>query len=421
MKVDRFAYQSLQEMLDEAKKLGYDFPVDYNPESVLQRPLEFYHNKIDSRILAQPVEGFDAQADGAPGQRTIDRYVELARRGFRLIWLESVSVSEQGRSNPAQLWITEQNVDDFRKLTERIRREAGHSVSIIIQLTHSGRYSNPAGISTPVCAFSNPYIPKEKEHILSDEEVRNIEDDYVRAAYLAEQAGFDVLDIRACHGYLINEFFAAYNRKGMYGGSFENRIRFLLNVLDKVKETVNDIGIAVRLNMYDGIPWPYGWGVDPEKPELQSLEEPLKLVKILYDREIRILNITNGVGAFSPFVIRPYDSGGKEPFESQFAGIDRMLRCAAEVKKVAPEAVVIASAFSWLREYGPYVAAGGIERGWFDVAGFGRQTIAYPEMIEDIMENAGMKREKCCRTCCGCTRLIKEKGENVRCIFRKDK
>lgn len=421
MKVDRFAYQSLEEMLTQAKGQGFDFPVSDSPQTVLQRPLEFQGVRIDSRILAQPVEGFDAQKDGSPSRRTIERYVELVQHGFRMIWLESVSVSEQGRSNPAQLWITEENVKAFRKMTDRIRKEAGHPVSIIIQLTHSGRYSNPSGTPAPVCAFSNPFIPKEGEHIASDEEVRGIEDDYVKAALLAEQAGFDVLDIRACHGYLINEFFAAYNRAGIYGGSFENRIRFLLNVLDKVKEAVSTIGIAVRLNMYDGIPWPYGWGADPEKPESQSLEEPLKLVKILYDRGIRILNITNGVGAFSPFVIRPYDTGGKEPFEPQFAGIDRMLQCAAKVKKIAPEAVVIASAFSWLREYGPYVAAGGIEKGWFDVAGFGRQTIAYPEMIDDLMNGDGMKREKCCRTCCGCTRLIKEKGENVRCIFRKDK
>lgn len=421
MKVDRFAYQSLEELLEAAKKQGYDFPASSAPDAVLKRPLELHGKKIDGRIVAQPVEGFDARKDGSPSPRTIGRYTELARCGFRMIWMESVSVSGSGRSNPAQLWITEENVDAFREMTEQIRKEAGHPVSIIVQLTHSGRYSSPSGSPSPVCAFSNPCIPKEGEHIVTDEETEQIENDYVRAALLAERAGVDVLDIRACHGYLINEFFAAYNREGRYGGSFENRIRFLLNILDKVKEAVSDIGIAVRLNMYDGIPWPFGWGADPEKPKVQSLKEPLELVKILYGRGVRILNITNGVGAFSPFVIRPYDMGGKEPFESQFAGIDRMLQCAALVKEAAPEAVVIASAFTWLREFGPHVAAGGIEKGWFDAAGFGRQTIAYPEMIEDLMTEGAMKREKCCRTCCGCTRLIKEKGENVRCIFRKDR
>lgn len=421
MKVDRFAYRSLDELLEEADRQGYEIPACREAAATLNSPLQFGGKTLEGRILAQPVEGFDACRDGSPSQRTVDRYTELARDGFPMIWMESVSVSEGGRSNPAQLWITEENVNAFRDLTDQIREASGKPVSLIIQLTHSGRYSSPLGQPAPVCAFSNPCIPKEGEHIASDEEVEQIENDYVKAALLAERAGFDVLDIRACHGYLINEFFAAYNRAGKYGGSFENRVRFLLDIVDKVKEAVHSIKIAVRLNMYDGIPWPFGWGADPENPRAQSLEEPMKLVKILYERGVRILNITNGVGAYSPFVIRPYDTGGKEPFESQLAGINRMLQCAAKVKEAAPEAVVIASAFTWLREYGPNVAAGGIEKGWFDVAGFGRQTIAYPEMIRDLMNKGGMKREKCCRTCCGCTRLIKEKGENVRCIFRKDR
>lgn len=419
MKNKKFNYESLDQILEEAKQQGYLFPISAEPNKVLQKKLVLDGKCFYNRILAQPVEGFDAKRDGSPSARTIERYQEMVEHGFKNLWLESVSISESGRSNPAQLWITEKNVNEFRKMVEEIRKKSEEPVYIVVQLTHSGRYSNPNGNPNPICAFSNPHIPKDNEKIILDSEVVAVEDDYAKASILAERAGFDAVDIRACHGYLINEFFAAYKRTGKYGGSFENRTRFYLNVIEKVQRAVNKIEVATRLNMYDGIPYPYGWGTNPDKPEEQSLKEPLQLIKILYNRGIRLMNITSGTGTYAPFVIRPYDTGGKEPTEVQFAGIDRMLQCAKQVKQIAPKAVVIASAFTWLREFAPEVAAGGIEQGWFDIAGFGRQTIAYPEMVEDLFQNGGLKREKCCRTCCGCTTAIKVKGEHVKCIFRK--
>ena len=417
--MNKFNYETLNELLDDAKNNGYSFPVSGHAAETLGQELKLDGKSIHSRILAQPVEGFDAELDGAPGTRTLERYKYLVSHGFSTLWLESVSVSEQGRSNPAQLWITEQNVNKFKEMADVLRAKARTPVYLIVQLTHSGRYSNPKGIPTPICAFSNPFIQKENEQIISDKDIRLIEEDYVKAALLAEQAGFDAVDIRACHGYLLNEFFSAYQREGFYGGSFENRTRFYLETIDKVKEAVTSIAVGTRINMYDGIPYPYGWGTDMQNIEGESLTEPLRLIKKVYERGINLLNITSGTGAYSPFVIRPYDSGGKKPDETQFAGINRMLTCARQVKKIAPEAIVVASAFTWLREFGPDIAAGCIEENWFDIAGFGRQTIAYPEMAEDLFEHGGLNRDKCCRTCCGCTALIKDKGENVRCIFRK--
>lgn len=418
MKVNKFSYETLEELLADAGRLGYSLPVSRTPVPVLGGPLKLHGKLFQNRLLAQPVEGFDANPDGSPSARTTERYRNMVSHGFRALWLESVSVSRQGRSNPAQLWITRENVGAFRKLTDTIRAQTAEPVYLTVQLTHSGRYSSPTGTPEPVCAFVNPCIPKEKERIISDREVEKIEEDYVKASLLAQQAGFDAVDIRACHGYLINEFFAAYHREGKYGGSFENRTRFFLETMDKVREAAGAIEVGTRLNMYDGLPYPYGWGTKPETDGGQCLSEPLELIQLLYSRGVRLFNITNGTGAYAPYVIRPYDSGGKEPTETQLAGINRMLECARLAKEAAPGAVVIASGFSWLREFAPAVAAGGIEKGWFDMAGFGRQTIAYPEMARDLFEDGGLKRDRCCRACCGCTTMIKVKGENVRCIFR---
>lgn len=419
MKVTKFNYDTRNQLLEDAAKLGYELPVSERPVQVLRQEFKLREKVFQNRILAQPVEGFDALPDGAPSVRTVERYETMVRHGFRALWLESVSISEQGRSNPAQLWITEKNADAFRQMTDAIRSQTPEPVHLTIQLTHSGRYSSPAGKPAPICAFSNPWIPKERERIISDAQVEEVEEDYVKAALLAERAGFDAVDIRACHGYLINEFLGAYGREGRYGGSFHNRIRFYIETIDRVKEAVSAIEVGTRLNMYDGLPYPYGWGADAKEPQKQCLQEPLQLIGILYGRGVRLFNITNGTGAYAPYIIRPYDSGGKEPTEPQLAGVDRMLQCARMAKECAPEAVVVASGFSWLREYAPAVAAGGIEKGWFDLAGFGRQTIAYPDMVEDLFTDGGMRREKCCRACCGCTTMIKVKGEQVKCIFRK--
>ena len=414
----KFSYNTAAELLSESSNFGIDLP--YSEQTgILASPLAFGKKTIPNRLLAQPIEGFDANPDGSPSQRTADRYCELARGGSGALWIESVSVNYQGRSNPAQLWIRPENWDSFRDMVRAIRQAAHGPIYLILQLTHSGRNSNPDGIPTPICSFHSEAIPKENEHIISDDEVRALEADYVEASRLAWMAGFDAVDIRACHGYLINEFFAAVHRPGEYGGSFENRVRLLLNIVDQVRETV-DIDVAVRLNMYDGIPYPYGWGVDPQDSHKMDLTEPLKLVSLLYQRGIRLLNISSGVGAYSPFVIRPYDTGGVEPWEHPLCGIGRMQRCARLVKELAPDAVVVASAFSWLREFAPNVAAGGIQEGWYDIAGFGRESIAYPQYANDIIQKGFLNRKNCCVTCCGCTNLIKKSGKMLRCIM-KDK
>ncbi len=417
MKVQPFRFENVGQLCEASAQLGMELP--YQADSkVLGTPIKIGDKTVKNRILIQPIEGFDSNADGSPSERSVARYCEMARNGAGAIWIESVSVNEEGRSNGAQLWITRENVGSFEKMNQAIQQAGDGDVYTILQLTHSGRYSNPHGTPRPVCAFHSESIPKENERIITDEELEALEEDYVEAILLAQQAGFDAVDVRACHGYLINELFAAVNRPGRYGGSFENRVRMLLNIIDKAKSRCS-IVIGVRLNMYDGVPYPDGWGVDHEDPTKMDLEEPLKLVRLLNARGVRLLNVSNGIGAYSPFVIRPYDTGGLEPFEPQLAGINRMLTCARLAKQNAPDMIVVGSALTWLREFGPGVAAAAIEKGWYDIAGFGRQALAYPEFSRDILSGDGMRRSRCCVTCCGCTNMIKKQGKMLRCVMRE--
>ena len=259
MKQDKFSYPSKQAVADDARRRNLPLPWSERTE-LLAEPCELSGISLRNRLLAQPIEGFDANPDGSPSDRTVRRYCELARGGSGALWLESVSVNHQGRSNPMQLWITEANADTFKSLVSAIRESAPGKIYLVLQLTHSGRNSNPDGTPTPICAFHSHAIPKENETIITDEALEALEEDYVRAALLAEQAGFDAVDIRACHGYLINELFAAVNRPGRYGGSFENRTRLLMNIVDRVQR-VSRVTVGVRINMYDGIPYPDGWGL----------------------------------------------------------------------------------------------------------------------------------------------------------------
>lgn len=411
-----FNFKSSTELRQAADAYGILLPWQDSLESLAQ-PVTLGQASIPNRILAQPIEGFDAEANGAPSERSVNRYCELACGRFGCLWMESISVNLEGRSNPSQLWLHDDTVDDFAAMLREVRASVDEPVYLVAQLTHSGRYSTVNGKPAPVCAFENPLIPKENGRIITDEEIDLLIEDYLYSVHLAAQAGFDAVDIRACHGYLINELFAAYHRPGRYGGNFENRVRMLMSIVQKAIDA-DEIEVGVRLNMHDGLPWPYGWGMNAVTGEM-DLAEPLRLVEMLYEVGVRLFNISNGIGATTPFMIRPYDTGGPLPTESQLAGINRMLQCARSVKKIAPESIVVASGFTWLREYSPNVAAGGIEANWFDVAGWGRQSIAWPSFASAVLNNTEVQRDGCCTTCCGCTNLIKKSGKQLRCVLRK--
>jgi 2,4-dienoyl-CoA reductase-like NADH-dependent reductase (Old Yellow Enzyme family) len=408
-----FDYTSREEFLGDMKKLERGLPFS-DDTSVLNSGIKLGEKHIKNRLLVQPMEGFDAEPDGSPGERTRARYTGFADGGSGTIWLESISVSREGRSNPRQLWLNGGNVHAFASLAGELKKRGAFSVA---QLTHSGRYSNPEGVPAPVCAIHNPYIPKQNERTATDEELERLEDDYAACALLAQEAGFDAVDIRSCHGYLINELFAAYEREGAYGGRFENRVRFLLNIVDKIKQT-SDIEVAVRLNVYDGVPYPCGWGSAKDDVCVQDMAEPMRLIRLLYGRGVRLLNISGGIGAYSPNVLRPYDRGGAEPGEHPLEGIERLLQSAKAVKKECPDAIVVASAFSWLRGFAPMVAAGGVGEGWFDIAGFGREALTCPGYANDIL--AGKSMARYCKACGGCSALIR-KSEMLRCILDRAK
>ena len=245
-----------------------------------------------------------------------------------------------------------------------------------------------------------------------------LEDKYVEAALLAKKAGFHGVDIKACHRYIISELFSAYDRPGRYGGSFENRIRFYTNIIDKVKSAVgSDFIVATRLNIYDGISYPYGWGVDKEDFTKPDYTEPMKLIDILYDRGIRLINITMGTPYYNPHVNRPYDIGGYTPEESPMDGVARLIDGAGKMQARHPDMTVVGTGYSWLRHLAPYVAAGTLSSGKAKIIGWGRGAFAYPDFANDIINKGGMDGKKCCISCSKCTELMRAKSF-AGCVIR---
>ncbi|NLK39248.1 MAG: flavin oxidoreductase/NADH oxidase [Clostridiales bacterium] len=378
---------------------------------ILNSPVKVGNVTINNRIVIQPMEGCDGTKSGAPDELTNRRYNRFAESGAGIIWFEAVAVEERGRSNPRQLWLTEENKDHYKRLIFDIKSRALSTTGVlpvlIMQATHSGRYSKPKGVPEPIIACNNPIIEMDKplspDRIITDDGIKRIEESYAEAVKLAEEVGFDGIDIKCCHGYLNNELLSAYTRKGEYGGSYENRTRFFRNCVNIAKSYTNsDFIITSRLNIYDHIPYPYGWGMNKEDVN-PDLSEPLRLIE---DINLDLLNITMGNPYYNPQVNRPVD----------MSAVKRMFELTKRVQDAFPEKKIILSAVTYLRENAGYYAAKAIEEGYCTMAGFGRMSIAYPKFAQDML-NGGLDSRKVCITCGKCTELMRC-GSVTGCVIR---
>ena len=414
-----YRFHNLEELCQAAAELGLDLPVAEQCQSVLSRNVRIGGAVLHNALAVHPMEGCDGAEDGSPDELVFRRYERFAQGGAALIWMEACAVCPEGRANSRQLYLNPENKEMFKALVDRIRFKAEKPVYLVLQLTHSGRYAKPYQGAPAVIAAANryldPFLP-ENYRMISDEELYRLQDQYVQSAKLAEYAGFDAVDIKACHRYLNNELLSAYTRQGSFGGSFENRTRFLFETVDKVREGTT-LDLAVRINAFDEIPYPYGFGVDREnfrKPDLMEIE---KIAKLLQGKGVRLLNITGGNPYYNPHVNRPYDHGPYQAPGHPLGQVYKLLNAARSVKQAAPGVTVLATGFTWLQEWGGNVAAGCIAEGWCDLAGFGRQAFAYPDFAKDLMQAGTLERRKCCITCSKCTEIMRC-GGRTGCVVR---
>jgi len=430
--------------------LGLNIPCDpeiaTGGQSPLRWPLERGSFKIGNRIAIQPMEGWDATPDGAPSEKTVRRWQRFGRSGGKLVWGgEAVAVCHEGRANPNQLLAAPRTQKNLTHLRDVLRREhiqtTGSDDGLVIglQLTHSGRYCRPNEHSRPEprILYHHPILDRRLKlspdyPVLTDGEIESIIEDFHRAAFIAWQAGFDFVDIKHCHGYLGHEFLSAHTRGGRYGGSFENRTRFLREVVQGIHSLAPGLHIGVRLSAIDTVPFhldpsqsangkpaigipetrpdllPYRWGfgVNPLDPTDSDLSEPESFLSLLEELGIQLVNITAGSPYYNPHIQRPAlypPSDGYLPPEDPLVGVARQMEVTRHLKQRFPYLLIVGSGYTYLQDFLPHVAQAAVREGWVDFVGLGRMVLTYPEFLWKASEGGQVERKRVCRTFSDCT------------------
>lgn len=426
---ERFHYKSLEEVKQKASELGLTLPFAENTK-ILAEPLKVRNITFPNRLGIAPMEGADSTPEGAPSDYTVRRYVNEAIGGSSVIWFEAISIVEEGRSSKTQLLLNQDTLEEFKKMTAAVK-EAGMKANgfapyLIMQANHSGRYSNPGNTPAPMIAYRHPileqYRAADDSCIVSDDYLKSLEEKFGEAAVLAKEAGFDAIDIKSCHGYLLAELASAYERPGIYGGSFENRFRLLKNGIRAAKVVEDDsFMVTARIGIYDGYPYPYGFGVNPESGETPDYTEPIRLVRELHDElGLDMVDLTMGNPYATTHVTRPFDFGKYAPEEHPFVGLHRMIYGIGEVKKAVPEMTIWASAPTYLRAYADLFTAGAVEEGLCDGMLFGRMAFADPDFANEIVRNGRIDPNRVCLTCGKCGDLIRA-HKPTGCVIRDSK
>jgi len=443
-------HKSVAEFKAHVASLGLSIPCDdeliAGSSSPLAQQINIGSRRIGNRFCIHPMEGWDGTPDGKPSEATLRRWRNFGLSGAKLIWGgEAVAVRHDGRANPNQLLMSDQNKSALGELRETVlqaHREVCEGVDDLViglQLTHSGRFSRPneKSKSEPRILYHHPTLDgrvgvNKDLPVLTDGEVRSIIDDFVFAGRIASDLGYDFVDIKHCHGYLGHEFLSAHTREGQYGGSFENRTRFLREIVEGLRDVAPTLLIGVRVSIFDLIsfrpdpadtvngkmgagipdeyasllPYRYGFGVNPEQPEQYDLTEPRRFLSLLRDLNIQLVNITAGSPYYNPHVQRPAlypPSDGYQPPEDPLVGVARQMKATRDLKREFPEMLFVGTAYSYLQEFLPFVAQAAVRKGWADSIGLGRMVLSYPELPLDVLSGSVLKHKRICRTFSDCT------------------
>jgi NADPH2 dehydrogenase len=436
-----FKYKSVEDLVAENSRLGIDLRFS-DDLSLLHQPLQVGSLKIGNRWCIQPMEGCDGELDGRPGELTYRRYRRFGAGGAKLIWGEACAVSEEGRANTRQIYLYESNKSDFARLVADCRAEHRKAtgddadLAIGLQLTHSGRYS----YRRPIIATHDPLLDprtfankKTGEKvtrdypIISDDELKGLVDQYVVAAKLAKDVGFDFVDVKQCHRYLLNELLGARNRPGPYGGSLENRTRLARDIFSALQSV--GIPLATRMNVFDSIPFhngpdgngapdewtaplANGWGMKENDPFTVDLTEPLQWIGEMRNLGVKLINVTLGNPYAQPHFGRPFETPPPDGYESPehpLYGVDRHFKATETIQHAYPDMAIVGTGYSYLQDFLPQAGAGNLRDGRVSFVGVGRASLSQPDFALQVKEHGKLDRKRVCRTFSYCTALMRAK------------
>ena len=456
-----FKYKSPGDVVADAAALGSALPVS-GDFSVLFEPVRIGSLTVGNRLCIQPMEGCDGTTDGAPDELTYRRYRRFGAGGAKLIWGEATAIDEAARMNPRQLWLHDGTASALEDMLNGCRQAHRESVgtdaglAVGLQLTHSGRFSyrrpqlaTHDPILDPLTIDkSNGRVVDESYPLLTDDDLKRIEDQYLAAARLAARIGCDFVDLKQCHRYLLSELLAAKNRPGEYGGSLENRSRLVRNVVGRIRAELPSLTIVTRMNVHDGIPYvrrdrlsesqrpematdteaellagigvpaPHSlplqvaFGVDPHDHLKLDLTEPIQLAKWLRDWGVSAINVSLGNPYANPHLVRPAEFppvDGYHAPEHPLIGVLRHFDATAAIQAAVPDVPVVGSGYSWLQDFALHAGAGNVSQGRCAFVGMGRATLSHPDFAKHLQEHGSMNRKQICRTFSFCTNLMRTK------------
>ncbi len=421
--------------------IPFDDAVEPAPLGALAQPYSLSDGrKIGNRLCIQPMEGWDATTDGRPTDLVYRRWKNFGLSGAKLIWGgEAAAVRPDGRANPNQLMMLDHTMKDIEELRQALEDEHKNhfgnvdDLLIGLQLTHSGRFCRPNEKAKlePKILYHHPVLDKlfniaPDYPVLTDSEIDDLIGYYIRAAKRAQTIGFDFVDVKHCHGYLGHEFLSAVTRPGKYGGSFENRTRFMCEIVKGIKSECKGLRIGVRFSSFDMPPfrpneenigrmieyrdennqYPYAFGGDPDILGGIKLDEPILLMKLMEEIGVELVNFSAASPYYNPHLTRPAyfpPCDGYLPPEDPIVGVARHIEVAAELKAAAPNLACVGSGYSYLQDWIPNVAQAVVRENKIDFAGLGRSTLSYPGLPADILAGRPLLRKSICRTFSDCT------------------
>jgi 2,4-dienoyl-CoA reductase-like NADH-dependent reductase (Old Yellow Enzyme family) len=441
-----FKFHSLADIQEANDRLGLNlrFTDDLTP---LFFPANVGPFRVGNRLCILPMEGCDGTADGSPDELTLRRYQRFGGGGAKIIWGEAAAVMEEGRANPRQLWLHEENADSFNQIVDVCRQSHRQAFGtcddllIGLQLTHSGRYSYRRPLIATHDSLLDPRTFVDKKTgttvdsdypLLTDEYLKRLVDRYVTATRLAYQAGFQFVDLKQCHRYLLNELLSARRRPGVYGGSFENRTRLAREIIAGIRSEVPKMMIATRLNVFDGLPFRKGphdevgepcpgksanaWGSNLDDPMQPDLYEPIQWTADMIQMGVTLINVTMGNPYASPHLLRPFEHAppdGYLPPEHPLVSVNRHFSLTEIVQRKFPDASVIGSGYSYLQQFLFNAGAANIRDGRATFVGVGRASLAQPDFAKQLLEQGKLDRKRICRTFSYCTALMRAKHNEL--------
>jgi len=427
------------QFLDYVQSLGIELPFDRELETGADSPLgqacPSAWGTIGNRFCILPMEGWDGETDGTPSDLTRRRWQNFGLSGAKLIWGgEAVAVQPEGRANPNQLLLNAHTFPEIAALRQLLvdthHEHFGRTTDLLVglQLTHSGRFARPHQKSRaePRIAYRHPVLDRrvgveDDRPILTDDELKRLTADFIETAVLADQAGFDFVDVKHCHGYLGHEILSGFDRPGLYGGSFENRTRFFREIVSGIRASAPRLHVGIRLSVFDYVPfqpgdgrigvpvlpepYPYAFGGDGTGAGI-DLTEPRQFLEMLRASKMELLCSTVGSPYYNPHIQRPAlfpPSDGYLPPEDPLVGVARQIAVTGQLKQEFPDLVVVGSGYSYLQEYLSHVGQAAVRQGLVDFVGLGRMVLSYPELPADMLQGRTTQRKKICRTFSDCT------------------